>query len=292
MYPVLFKIGPLEFHSYVVMLSLAFLLGVFLFFRRNERREHPFPVTPMGALWIFLGILLGSKIYYVIEYGDWSQVAGIWRVWEGGLVSLGGIIGGMTAGIIYIWWAGAPVRAVADMALLNVPLCHAVGRIGCFLNGCCYGAPTSMPWGLHYPPPPADVTPVPANTHDYLLYEHVEAGLVEADAAHPLAVHPTPIYSAIGLVLVFAVLLYCYPRRRFDGAFLILYPGLYGAMRFVVEFFRGDTPDVMGGFSRTQLVCLALAVAAAVVYPAMAYAVQSNKNAQMPPGVDSGPGEC
>lgn len=309
MHPVFLEFGGLVFHSYVVMLALAFLIGVHFIFRRNERRAQPFPITPMGALWVFVGVLAGSKIYFVVQYGQWSDLLNVWRIWEGGLVSYGGMIGGAAAAIAYLRWNRAPIGPVGDLVLLYVPLCHAVGRIGCFLNGCCWGEPTALPWGVVYP--------AHTSIHAYLAFHHQIAGQVHAScaaalaqaaahspavaagaasaawlvpkagAAFPLPVHPTQLYSSMGLLLIFLILWRWYPRRRFDGAFLVAYPGLYGAMRFIVENFRGDTPVALWGMTSSQALSLGLALGAALLYPAVRRCAPVRENNYDSSGVDS-----
>jgi phosphatidylglycerol:prolipoprotein diacylglycerol transferase len=273
MYPVLIDIEPLGlvFHTYVVMLSAGFLLAVMLIFRHNERREQPLPMTPMGALFVFVCILLGSRLYHILEYEGWRNLLDIWRVWQGGLVSYGGIIGAFAGGSLYLWWNRVPFGAAADIVLLYAPLGHAVGRLGCFFNGCCYGRPTDWPWGIVYP----EGTPA----RGWLFAEHIQGGLITTEAAHHLPVHPTQLYDSAGLFLIFLLLLFWYPRRRFDGAFLVVYPGLYGIMRFTVEWFRGDTPLTQWEtLTRSQLISLVLAVTALILYPLVAYLLTKKRN--------------
>ena len=262
MHPVLLNIESLGlvFHTYVVMLSAGFLLAVTLIFRHNERLEKPLPMTPMGALFVFFCLLLGSRVYHTLEYDNWRDLLSVWKFWEGGLVSYGGIIGGFLGATLYLWWNRVPYGAAADLVLLYVPLGHALGRLGCFFNGCCFGCPTEMPWGVVYP----EGTQI----RDYLFKTQLANGLIETGATQPLPVHPTQLYSALGLLLIFVILLLWYPRRRFNGVFLIVYPGLYGLMRFTMEWFRGDTPLTQWGtLTRSQLISLILAVSALILYP-------------------------
>ncbi len=260
MYPVLFKFWIFEFHTYTVLMAGAFLLGVYLFFRRNERLAEPYNVTPMGALWLFVGILAGSKIYYVLEYKEAADLLSVARFWEGGLVSYGGIIGGTVTAIAYLLYKRAPVLPVADLVVSYVPLCHAIGRLGCFFNGCCWGKPTNLPWGVVYPHDSA--------LHRYLFHEQVAAGLIPADAAHAHAVHPTQLYESLGLFVTYLILCYLYPRRKHDGGILLIYPVFYGALRFAVEFFRADPAHDFPGLQMrlSQGISLGLVIVGLIVY--------------------------
>ena len=258
MYPILLKVWIFEFHTYTVMMASAFLLGVYLFFRYNDRLEKPFPVSPIGALLLFVGALVGSKVYYALEYEGPAGLLGVYRIWEGGLVAYGGLIGGTLAAFAYLWWHRVPIRPISDLVLSYLPLCHAVGRLGCFFNGCCYGAPTNLPWGIVYPEGGA--------THTYLLSVHKQAGVIAADALRAHAVHPTALYEILGLLTLFLVLWYRYPRRRFQGEFLVLYPGMYGVVRFLVECFRADSTHYVAGMRLSQFVSLLLVCLSAAVY--------------------------
>lgn len=260
MYPVLFKFWIFEFHTYTVLMAGAFLLGAYLFFRHNERLAEPYGVTPMGALWLFAGILVGSKVYYILEYREAVDLLSAVRIWEGGLVSYGGILGGAVAAIAYLRYKRAPILPICDLAVSYVPLCHAIGRLGCFFNGCCWGKPTDLPWGVVYP----EGTPL----HKYLFYEQTQDGLITAEAAHPHAVHPTQLYESLGLFVIYLILCYLYPRRRRDGGLLLLYPVFYGALRFVVEFFRADPthPFPVLGLRLSQGISLGLVIMGLMVY--------------------------
>lgn len=258
MHPVLFSFWRFEFHTYTVLMAGAFLLGVFLFFRENDRRPEPFAVTPIGALVLFLGILIGSKVWYMIFYEPPKSLGEALRFWEGGFVSFGGMLGGGVGACLYLWYCGAPVLPVSDLVLRYVPLCHAVGRLGCFFNGCCYGRPASVPWAVEYPAGTA--------IHEHLCRLHARLGLIAADATNHCPVHPTQLYEVFGLLVVFGFVWFLYPRRRFDGALLVLYPGLYGLMRFVVEFFRGDVAGSVGFLRTPQVVGLTLAASSFAIY--------------------------
>lgn len=261
MYPILLKVSIFEFHTYTVLMAVAFLLGVWMFFRYNDRRPEPFPVTPMGALLLFLGALVGSKVYYALEYEGPAGLLSVYRIWEGGLVAYGGLLGGTLTAIAYLRWHRVPILPIGDVVICYLPLCHAIGRLACFFNGCCYGASTNLPWGIVYPETGA--------THDYLLRVHQDAGIVAADALHHHAVHPTPLYESLGLLLVFFFVWHRFSRRRFEGELLVLYPGLYGVARFTVEFFRGDLTHNVLGMRLSQFVSLVLIIAVLAVYTAI-----------------------
>lgn len=278
MYPVLFKFWVFEFHTYTVLMAGAFLLGVYLFFRHNERLAEPFPVTPIGALWLFLGILVGSKVYYILEYRDARELLSLVRIWEGGLVSYGGIIGGAAAAVIYLRVKGVPILPIGDLVVSYVPLCHAIGRLGCFFNGCCWGRPTDLPWGVVYPEGSA--------LHGYLLHEHIRQGAAPGDAGHPHPVHPTQLYESLGLFVIYLLFCYVYPRRTRQGGLLLLYPVFYGVLRFLVEFFRADpTHEVpLVHLRLSQAISLGLVIAGLLVYITVRSRLPERGAEEAPPG--------
>lgn len=238
-------IGDLYFNSYTVFLALAFLIGVLLPVRKNYQLPAPHPITPIGGIWVFVGAMLGAKLYWIIQY---DTIGNVWRmiyIWEGGLVFFGGLIGGALGAILYLKLVGAPVRPVGDLVIPYLALAHGVARIGCFLNGCCWGGVTQAPWAVHYPQSP------------YQAYrQHLEAGLITPDALSSAGVHPTQLYSTAGLFLLFFLLRFFYKRPHFTGQILLMYPMGYGLLRFTTEFFRGDSARPFYLFTASQTIAL------------------------------------
>jgi len=249
MYPLMFSIGSLHFHSYTVMFALAFLVGTLLPARENFRREKPFPITTMGGVWVFFGALIGSKVYWWVQYGKWEDLKWGMFLLNGGLVFYGGLIGGVLGGIAYVRWCRAPVAQVADLVMPYVALSHALGRLGCFLNGCCWGSVTSAPWGVTYP-----------RTGWGAYHEQIVEGLIAKGTKHPLPVHPTQVYEALGCVVLFLVLRFIYKKGSPTGLIVALYMLFYGMLRFTTEFFRGDSAHPLMGLTASQFVAVALMV--------------------------------
>lgn len=252
MRPVLISIGFLELHAYTVAMAAAVLSGVLLAVRANYRQEHPFPVTPVIGIWIFLGGLIGARIYWIIQYDSiWHIYRGIF-FWQGGLVFYGGLFGGLAGGMAYLKWNRVPVLPAADFGIVYLPLAHAIARIGCFLNGCCWGSPTKMPWGVRYP----------QNTFSGPYFDQLNKGLISSTSTESLPVHPVPLYESGGLLLVFIVLIVLSRKKRPLGALLFSYLCLYGGLRVLVEFFRGDTArSVMSMFTASQTIAFGLFMA-------------------------------
>lgn len=247
MRPVLFHVGEMSFHSYTVMFSLAFLAGTILAVRENFRREHPFPITTMAGVWAFAGGLLGAKLWYWAQYGEWADLKWGWFLVEGGLVFFGGLVGGVAAVVLYLRRAGAPVVPVSDLALPYVALAHGIARVGCFLNGCCWGCDTSLPWGVPYP-----------KSSWSAYHQQLVDGLITREAAASLPIHPVQLYETLGLLVIFAVLRLVYRRSPRTGTVMLGYLAGYGALRFLVEFLRADSGHPLLGLTASQGVAAAM----------------------------------
>jgi phosphatidylglycerol:prolipoprotein diacylglycerol transferase len=203
----------------------------------------------MGALLLFLGVLVGSKVFYAIQFNTspWWRV---FYIWEGGLVFYGGLIGGTTVALAYIFWNRLPLIAVGESVIPYIPVFHGVGRVGCFLNGCCWGRPTDLAWGVVFP------------QHSMVWRQQLNDGLIEASAAHPLPVHPTQLYSTAGLFCIGAILFWVYSRPHPRGLIFVLYPLLYGMLRFAVEVFRADSARPVAHLTVSQIVSVLLILGA------------------------------
>ena len=272
MYPTLLKLGGLEFHSYTVMMAAGLLVSVLLAVRENYKLDKPYPVTPIGGIWAFIGGLLGARAYWILQYREgFHKITDLYQVallWTGGLVFYGGLIGGTLGVILYLRFAKVPVIPMADIAMPFVPLGHAIARVGCFLNGCCYGGRSGMPWAVCYP------------EHGYGLYEHqVREGVIGWGEGWTLPVHPTPLYACAGLLAIFFILRYAYKRKPPAGAVLLLYILLYSGLRFVTECFRGDTVRSFAGMTTSQAIAAVAFACAAICALILGFAYRSRGHA-------------
>ena len=247
MYPTLFSIGELHFHSYAIFLSAGFLAVVFLIVRENYRQPNPAPITPIGGLLVFLGGFLGARIYFILQYKGIEYLHEALYLWSGGLVFYGGAIGGFLGGVIYVLFVRAPVLQVADLAISYVPLAHAIARVGCFLNGCCWGSRTDMPWGVQYP----------QGTIAYK--QHLDQGWLDPTAAASLPVHATQLYSTGGLLAIFVLLRLLQKSAHPPGSILLAYLFAYGVHRTIVESFRGDSARHILDMTASQWIGIGMA---------------------------------
>lgn len=261
MYPTLLSFGIFRFHTYTVLMSAGFVLAAILAVRENYKLERPYPFTTMCALWAFLLALVGARAWHIVQYTErsWRDLPQAFLFWDGGLVFYGGLAGGILGAIAYLKWFRIPLLPVGDIVMPFIPLGHAVARMGCFFNGCCWGAPTSLPWGLCYPKRSVGA-----------YAQHLDEGWITNDAPHSLPVHPSTLYESLGLLCLFAAMRFAYKRgwhRGRPGAVFFLYPMGYGVLRFFVEMTRGDNPrSVFGYFTVSQMVAAIFILASLTAY--------------------------
>lgn len=259
MHPEVFRVGSFALPSYGLALATAFLLSVWLL----RRRAPSFGVKPDDAadvaIWLLLSGLLGAKILLLIVEGpryleSWD---GFVEFIRSGGVFYGGLIGAVLALAILLRRHHIGFWTFADMATPAVALGHAIGRIGCFLAGCCWGRECSAPWAVTFTDPAA-----------------------ERNVGVPIGIplHPTQLYESIGLFALCGLLL-LFEKRRWPGQTFAWYLGSYAILRGTIEFFRGDPRgSVLGGsVSTSQLIALTgLAAAFGIAF------VNRNKAARAP----------
>jgi phosphatidylglycerol:prolipoprotein diacylglycerol transferase len=178
---------------------------------------------------------------------SWRDPVGWIAFWRGGLVFQGALIS-----ILFVYWylrrKKVSFWAFADIAVCYIPLGHAIGRVGCFLNGCCFGLRSDLPWAIPFRRVPFDLTKDPIGSPPYL--DHcARFGLSYWEDQWSYPIHPTQLYSVMGLLCIFGILYLLRKKwKPYVGFVLPTYLFLYGVMRFVVEFYRGDhNPTHFGG---------------------------------------------
>jgi phosphatidylglycerol:prolipoprotein diacylglycerol transferase len=222
MHPIMFRLllpfhrGSFDIHTYGVLVAAGFLIGIAILARRARREGlPPEKISDLGVLLVVAG-MAGGKLFHILFF--WDEFIAGWRA-EGlhslreGFVFSGGFTVAALAAVVYLRSRRLPVAKIADLIAPCGAIGHALGRLGCFFNGCCYGKACSLPWAVTFPPP------------------HAMAGI---------PVHPTQLYEVIGNVALFFGLSAFAKHKRFDGQVWWLYVLSYGILRFVIEFFRGD----------------------------------------------------
>jgi phosphatidylglycerol:prolipoprotein diacylglycerol transferase len=242
MYPILFKIGPINLYTYG-FLSLGFLTAIVLAGREAKRlglsEEHFYDL----CFYLILAAIVGSRLLFVlVDPGPFLQnPLKIFAIWEGGLVFHGGLIAALATAFFLIRRYKMPWRPTLDSLAVGMPLGVMFGRIGCFMAGCCFGRPTDVPWAVRFTNP-------------------------ETLCPLRVPVHPAQLYESILSLGIFGVVFWLRKRKRFDGQVLLTYFFLAGLARFMVEFFRAPTsidprgPELIFHMPATQVVALGIAI--------------------------------
>ena len=234
------EIGPLVLHTYGLMVALGFLAAILVVTRGAKRSGLPAEPVIDVAFVAVVAAIVGSRLLYVmLNFQEFSGAPlRALRVWEGGLVFHGGLLLAIPACWVAIRRAGLPTWATADVFAPATALGQAIGRIGCFSAGCCYGCETDSPFAVVFTHPESLA---PLNT--------------------PLA--PTQLIAAVSGAVVFGILLAYAPRRRAAGQVFWLYLVLASAARVVEDAFRGGAAktEMLPWLSATQAISIALALA-------------------------------
>jgi len=243
MYPDLFSLGPLAVHSYGTMMVIGFFAGLSLARIRVAKHELTWEQTMDLCFYLLLWGIIGAKVlFWIIFYPYFIQDLSILfsspldfvKGLGTGFVFFGSVIGGAIVLIIYTRKRKLSISSTMDFLAPSLALGHAVGRIGCFLAGCCYGKPCDKPWAVEF-------------THPHTL------------APPDVHLHPTQLYESIFLFgLVMVLLVFAKRFSQFKGMIFSLYVFLYTSFRFCIEFLRNDPRGSVfqGAMTSTQLVAI------------------------------------
>lgn len=247
MFPKLFTIGSFSVPTYGVLVALGFLAGLAIALRLGKRSGLPSEPLTNLAIYCALGGILGAKLFMFLF--DWQyywqnpgeiftmstlQAAGVFH---------GGFIVALIVAVLYIRQVHLPPWQTMDCFAPGVALGHAIGRIGCFAAGCCWGRECTLPWGVRFHTDEA--APVPLN----------------------IPLHPAQLYESAANFLIFAFLYRWFQHRHHPGQIFGLYLVLYSIARFIVEFFRNHEQSLVAGLSLTQWIALGLlALGSAILF--------------------------
>ena len=217
MHKIAFHIGGYPVAWFGVLIAIAFVLGLWTASRRGLRDGlSPESVMDVGP-WLIIGTIVGARIWYVVTYWNESFAGQPWTeifmVQHGGLVFYGGLVGASLAVFIFLRRKKLPVWKFGDAFAPSLALGYVFGRIGCLMNGCCYGRECTLPWAITFPA------------------DHPKGGI-------PL--HPTQIYESLLSLALYGGLAWLHRHKRFDGQVFATYLCCYAVTRSIVELFRGD----------------------------------------------------
>jgi phosphatidylglycerol:prolipoprotein diacylglycerol transferase len=251
-HPQLFHIGSFAIPTYGVLVATGVLIGMWISVRNCARLGiNPEHAWNLGIYVVLAGIV-GSKVLYVIN--EWSSYSGhlgdifsLSTLQAGGVFS-GGLIAGLAVAVWYVRKYSIPALAACDAFAPGLALGHAIGRLGCFSAGCCFGKETHHFWGVVFTNP-----------------------LANSISATPLNVplEPTQLFEAAVELANFLLLMWMFKRRKFDGQVFSAFLIIYGTARFFLEFLRGDPGrgEVFGGLmSGTQLIAILMVLGGGVLW--------------------------
>lgn len=295
MFPTIIEVFGEPLSSYFTLLLLGFALATFLAARRAEAtgldREVMIDVGLYSLIWGVIGgrvlhvfadghfwnyvyaCVDPSKVVWRVTEAQCAEAEGAWDVaagvchassrncfaafefWRGGLAYYGGLIAALAFGLYFMKKERFPVGKGADFVASGIALGLFYGRMGCFLGGCCFGAPHAGHLGLSFP------GWSPASEEQW------RSGLLAAPSLPSLPVHPTQLYEAIGCLLIAGYLyFFVEPRKRFDGQVMLVFLAAYAGLRFMLEYLRADERGAWFGLATSQWISVFAVLAVMAVW--------------------------
>lgn len=277
MFPELFKIPytNFSFNTYGFLLALAFVAGLLMMARLAARDGLDKQKVYDLGLWVLAASLIGSKALMVITewdsyYRDNPRQIFTLDFFRSGGVYYGGLIAAVIASVVVMRIYKLPWWRTADAFAPGIVIGQAIGRLGCFSAGCCWGKPTSAWYGVHFTDKGHEITGVPTIVSH--LNDPIQQNVWAERLANlggllaPIHLHPTQLYEAGATLLIFVVLLFMHRRRRFDGQVILAYAMLYSVARFIIEYWRDDPRGEIFDLSTSQFIAVVMFVGALAAF--------------------------
>jgi len=249
MHPEITSLGPLHLKFYGLALTTSFLVGTFLAMRRARKAGVSEDLIVWLSLLVLALAVVGSRTLYVVTHLDefGRPPLDFFKLWEGGLSMYGGVVLAVAGGLAFLRARTKTVWLVCDVVAPSIALGEAITRLGCFMNGCCFGTPTDLPWAVRFPDDSFSAMVFPG-----------------------CALQPSQLYSFAAALVVFFLVLGAGRRIKYAGGLFWLCILLLSCARFLIDFTRyyGGS-DFLGrldglSFNNNQLVALCLVVVSAV----------------------------
>ncbi|MFC1567077.1 prolipoprotein diacylglyceryl transferase [bacterium] len=237
MYPVLISFGHLKIYSYGLCVAFGLLIGWYIAVKEAKRNDIAESTINDLFFIIVLSSILGGRLFYIflnLKHYTINPLL-ILKVWEGGLVFFGGLITTVIVSIIYLKKKNFKVFLIGDICAPGIAIGHAIGRIGCFFAGCCYGKQTNSIFGVVF-------------NNSYSL------------APQGIKLHPAQLYEFLVLVAIFLALWFMRRKTKFYGHLFWMYICMYSFSRIILEFFRADHRGEFLFLSVTQFIAVLLLV--------------------------------
>ncbi len=238
MHPFIYIFG-LPIPSYGIMTALAYGAALYYCYKQQARLGLPKDKIFDLLFWIIVGALLGGKLFYIWFNFDSFSASSLIEKIRYGFVFYGGFLGGITAGIIWLKKYKKPLLPALDFFAVPLALGHAIGRIGCFLAGCCYGK----------------------IAHNFLGVKYTDPHSLVPHHLHNVSLYPVQIMESVLVLLLFFILFHFYKRPHKNGVIFAGYLFGYGIIRFALEFFRFDDRGTgIFGMSPSQTIAVILII--------------------------------
>ncbi len=239
MFPKLVSIGSFYIPTYGVLVALGFLAGLTVTLRLARKVGLPAEKISNIAVYCAFAGIAGAKLFmFLFDLGDYlknpGQIFTLETLQAAGVFHGGFIVALLFAGL-YIQRQSLPALATMDAFAPGIVLGHAIGRLGCFAAGCCWGKATDLPWGVRF-----------------------RSHFASPDLPLDKSLHPVQLYESAANLIIFAILYHRFGRKHRDGQIIGLYLILYSSIRFVIEFLREHEQALVGPFSLTQWIALGL----------------------------------
>lgn len=236
MKPILFTIDSVSIPSYSFLVAIAFFIALFIAIQRAKIYYISTYIILDMSIYLLISGFIGARIFYILQHINYYK--SINEIFTGGFTFYGGFILAGLVFIIYIYSNKLQAGKFADIIAPPLALAIGISRIGCFLAGCCFGKPTSLPFGVSFP-----INSLP----------WIEFGSQR--------LHPTQIYSAVSLITIFFILLYLEKYVVFSGQLFMSFILLYSIQRFCIDFLRYYPQEQFFGYlTESQFVSIMLAI--------------------------------
>ncbi len=259
MYPDLISIGPLTLHTYGVFVALGFGVGVLVTIRMGRSQGFSAQQIMDMAFVMMLWAIVGSRaMYALMNLGYYKDhPLDVLKIWEGGLVFSGGMVAVAVAMIWHLRHRRLSFWKVGDLWAPAIALGQGIGRIGCFMAGCCYGRPTSLPWGVIFKNP-------------------------QTLAPQGIPLHPSQLYEFLTGAVIFLILLFVALKKKYQGQVFIWFLILHSTARLLTERFRGDNRGVIPGTEMTVTQGLAILILMAGLASLFLLSSRHDRNSPFP----------
>jgi len=324
-HPILFRLAlpgtqhALTIYSYGAMMCLGFLSAILVAaWRARSRGQSPDVIYNAGLIAFVCGVF-GARLFYVVQYhGQFFSAWDLLKIWEGGLTYYGGLVLGAVGVVAYLGLSRRPVLYWLDIIAPSLALGLAFGRMGCFLNGCCYGDASHLPWAFAWP---VGSLPWEHYANAFLESSGLKRAILPAEGFGPAlgavtgclaggrqawTIHPSQLYSLVNAAGLFAVLHLAFRWKRRHGQIFFFFILLYAVSRFLLEYTRADETETylvglptllrwlghgaaagnLGGLTISQNVAAAMAAAAVAALVWLNRSTHPHRGADYEPSPD------